>query len=97
MTRLGTVRTLRGAYLGSSGQVKAGSAVVVNVTAIATATAGYVQLRDGGASGTVVYRVETPASAGESTCVYFGDSEGLRFLTDIYVELSNAAASVAFE
>ena len=97
MARLGAVRTVTGKYLSTSGQVKASAGVVVNLTAIATATAGYVQLRDGGGSGTVLYRVETPATAGQSVCVYFGEADGLRFLTDIYLELSNAAASVAYE
>lgn len=54
-------------------------------------------MRDGGVSGTVLYRVETPGAAGESACVYFGEADGLGFLDDIYVELSNAAASIAYE
>lgn len=90
------MKFLSGKYLDASGAVKAAAGTVGAFTAIATGTAGYVQLRDGGAAGTIIYRVDTPANAGQSVHCWF-PGDGLQFATSIYCELSNATASVGYE
>ena len=61
---------------------------------ISFATGGTVAIRDGGASGTVVFQYTAPAAAGTVNVLLPG--EGILCRTDIHVTLSSATATVFY-
>lgn len=62
---------------------------------LAGATAGTVEIRDGGASGTVILTINTPADA--TVPVYFDiPCGGMLGETNLYATITNAAAVTAF-
>jgi hypothetical protein len=77
----------------SSGTIFSGRARVKGVT-IAYASGGTVTIKDGGASGTTVWSFTAPAAAGSVNVLLPG--EGILCVTDVYVALSSATASVVY-
>ena len=59
-----------------------------------TASAGSVVLKDGGASGTARITLNTPAVAEMFNALLPG--EGVRFTTDVYVDVTNVASVTVF-
>lgn len=59
-----------------------------------TSTAGSVVLKDGGASGTTKLTLNTPAVAEMFNALL--PAEGVRFTTDVYVDLTNVSSVTVF-
>ena len=59
-----------------------------------TTTAGSVVLKDGGASGTARITLNTPAVAEMFNALL--PAEGVRFTTDVYVDVTNVASVTVF-
>ena len=59
-----------------------------------TATAGSVVFKDGGASGTTLLTLNTPAVAAFHDIIIPG--EGILFGTDIYVDVTNVSSVTIF-
>jgi len=77
--------------LTADGAVSAGPGKVWAVTVISDgANAGSVVLKDGGATGAEMWRIDVPATAGATETVTF--PRGLSFETSIYADLTNVAA-----
>ena len=86
---------LRGAYpqyFVASATVSTNPGRVTAICVNATTSSGYVQLRDGGSNGTVVWRVNVGNTI-TSQSINF--SPGIRFSTNIYAEISNSQLSIA--
>lgn len=86
---------VKSAYLAATGTAVASSRTRVKSVIIAsTATAGSVILRDGGASGTSLLRIDTPAAALMMNVLLPG--EGILFGTDVHGTLTNCTATVVY-
>lgn len=81
--------------LTASGAVSALPTRLRAVSILAGASAGTVQFRDGGASGTILCEIDTPASATTTVQVLL-PGNGVRFRTDLYATMTNAVAVTAF-
>lgn len=77
----------------SSGTIFSGRARVKAIT-ISYASGGTVTIKDGGSSGTTVWSFTAPAAAGVVNVMLPG--EGILCVTDVYVALSSATATVAY-
>lgn len=79
----------------TTGTAVSGPARLRAIYYVAGATAGDIVLRDGGASGTTIADVDTPASA---TVTQFIEvpGNGLRFATDVHVTITNATSVTLF-
>lgn len=73
--------------------VVAGPARVRSIYYSANASAGSIVVRDGGASGTIVINIATPAS-GYGNIMLPGD--GVLCSTNVYVALTNIASTTVF-
>jgi hypothetical protein len=67
---------------------------IKGITVTTSATAGSVVLKDGGSSGSARITVNTPAVAGLHNVLLPG--EGVRFYTDVYVDVTNVASVTVF-
>jgi len=86
---------VKSAYLAATGTAVASSRTrVKSVIIAATATAGSVILRDGGASGVTRLQIDTPAAAGMINAILPG--EGILFNTDVHGTLTNCTATVVY-
>ena len=77
----------------SSGTIFSGR-TRVKAIAISYASGGTVTIKDGGASGTTVWSFTAPAAAGSISILLPG--EGIVCVTDVYVALSSATATVMY-
>lgn len=77
--------------LTSSGEVTDNRSRVRGIYYVAGGTAGSVQIRDGGASGTIKINIATPASATATQWIDF-PGRGVVFGTDVYVTISNVTS-----
>jgi len=62
---------------------------------VASGTAGSITLKDGGASGTTLMIIATPASATATEYVVV-PSNGVRFSTDVHATLANVTSLTIF-
>jgi N-acyl-D-aspartate/D-glutamate deacylase len=85
---------VRSVTLTADGTVYAGRQRIRHITYVATATAGSIVLRDGGASGTIKLNVATPAVADAYDVVIPGN--GILFDTDVYLDLTNVTSVTFF-
>lgn len=67
---------------------------VRGITVTTSSTAGSVVLKDGGSTGTARITVNTPAVAGLQNV--FIPAEGVRFYTDVYVDVTDVASVTVF-
>jgi hypothetical protein len=72
----------------------AGPARVKGILLTTTTSAGSVVLKDGGASGTTLVTLNTPAVAEMFNALLPG--EGIRFRTDVYVDVTNVSSVTVF-
>lgn len=86
---------LKSTRLSASGAIFAGPGRVRGVSYVAGATAGTIQIRDGGASGTILCTIDTPASATAADNIILPDN-GIRCETDIYITLTNVTFCTAW-
>jgi hypothetical protein len=78
-----------------SGAIFAGPGRIKKVCYLAGGTAGTINLRDGGASGTILATIDTPGSATATLDIDIPGS-GLRCETSIYAEFDQATAVTVF-
>jgi len=77
--------------LTASGEVFSGPSRIVGVYYVASAAAGSIVLKDGGASGTTIADIATPGGA--SNCTYIDLSNApLRCTTSTYATISNVTS-----
>lgn len=77
----------------STGTLVSGACRLIGLWVRAGATAGTVELKDGGASGSSKLIINTPASAAFAQFIPIPD--GLEFETDLHVTLTQADAVTA--
>ena len=78
----------------ASAAVKSSRGKVLGIDINPSGTAGSIELRDDGASGTVKVKIDTPALA---TAVKYIEFPGyVRFNTDIYVTLTDVTSVTVF-
>ena len=79
----------------SSGAVTTDRARLKSISYRGNGTAGYVRVRDGSASGTIL--VELDVGTSDTFTIYvLVPGEGVLFPTSIYVQMSNVDAITAF-
>lgn len=91
---MGMQTDVKAISLAASGTVFAGRARVRGMVVEPGATAGSVELKDGGSSGTSIMTINT--LAGGETFNVLIPAEGVLFATDVYAALSNAKATVFY-
>jgi hypothetical protein len=91
---MSTQTDVKSAYLAATGTAVSNRVRVKSLVIACTATAGSVVLRDGGASGTTLLQVDTPAAATISNVLLPG--EGILFGTDVHGTLTNCTATVVY-
>ena len=74
----------------------AGPARLKGVFVTANATAGTVTFKDGGATGTTLLTLTTPASATNNPFYVALPGEGIRFSTSLYANLTSVDALTVF-
>lgn len=79
---------------GAGGAIFGGPARVKGVYIVASGTGGSIEIRDGGATSTIVCTLDTPAAAG---MVYLElPEDGLRCATSAYATMANVTAATFF-
>ena len=78
----------------ADGTMVAGPARIKGVLLTTTTSAGSVVLKDGGASGVTRMTLNTPAVAEMFNALLPG--EGVRFNTDVYVDVTNVSSVTVF-
>ena len=78
----------------ADGTLVSGPARIKGVLLTTTSSAGSVVLKDGGASGTTRMTLNTPAVADMFNALLPG--EGVRFTTDVYVDVTNVSSVTVF-
>ncbi len=78
----------------ADGTMVAGPARVKGILQTTTTSAGSVVLKDGGASGTTLVTLNTPAVAEMFNALLPG--EGIRFRTNVYVDVTNVSRVTVF-
>jgi len=78
----------------ADGTMVAGPARIKGILLTTTTSAGSVVLKDGGASGTTLVTLNTPAVAEMFNALLPG--EGIRFKTDVYVDVTNVSSVTVF-
>ena len=81
--------------LTASGSLFGGRTRLRGIYYVGTATAGTLQFRNGGASGTVLLTIDTPASATATTDIIF-PGDGIIFPDGLYVTMTDVGAVTAF-
>lgn len=67
---------------------------VKSIYFVSSATAGTLSFRNGGAGGTELIRIDTPAGIGDVT-VYIPDN-GVRFTANVHVTMTNTTSVTIF-
>jgi hypothetical protein len=83
------------AHRDSTGVIYAGATNLAGYQLLSGGTAGEIIFRDGGASGTVLMRVNIPAAPTNPISTLLPGT-GIRFTTNIHVTLPTAAAVTIF-
>lgn len=78
----------------ADGTIVAGPARIKGILLTTTSSAGSVVLKDGGASGTTRMTLNTPAVAEMFNALLPG--EGVRFTTNVYVDVTNVSSVTVF-
>ena len=78
----------------ADGTMVAGPARIKGILLTTTSSAGSVVLKDGGASGTTKLTLNTPAVAEMFNALLPG--EGIRFTSDVYVDVTNVSSVTVF-
>lgn len=78
----------------TTGAAGVGPARIRAVYYVSTASAGKVEIRDGGAGGTLIVDITTPALAGATNILL--PANGVRSLSDPYITLTNVTAATIF-
>lgn len=87
---MGMQTDIKSVYLAATGTLVSYRARIKSLVVVSGAAAGSVILRDGGASGTIEFQLDVPASSvgtGASNSVYIPD-DGILFENDVHATLS---------
>lgn len=79
--------------------VKNSQGTVLSVTLIPSTSAGTFIMKDGGATGTIVIAEIDTLADGQGFTIpiaHTSETDGLRCLSDIYVDLSNCQAVIVY-
>ena len=88
---------VKAGYVDAAGAVFAGPARVKGVYVYAGSGAGVLELSDGGATGSVLIKLATPASSTANPLFIPVPGEGVNFKTSIYAKtMTNVAAITVF-
>lgn len=85
---------VKSAVATATGTMYAARTRLKGVTLTPSSSAGSVVFRDGGASGTTLLTLNTPAAAGMNDVVIPG--EGMLFGTDVHVTVTNVTSVTIF-
>jgi hypothetical protein len=91
---MGMQTDVKAKSLAASGDVFAGRTRVRGMVIEPGASAGSVELKDGGSSGTSIMTINT--LAGGETFNVFIPAEGVLFTTSVYATLTNAKVTVFY-
>ena len=89
------ISDVKSTRVGASGAIFAGPGRVKAIYIVAGGTAGSVTIKDGGASGTSVCVINTPALATETIMVNLPGA-GIKCDTSIYATVSQATSVTVF-
>ena len=87
---------VKSAYLDASGDIFDQPTRVKGIYIYLGASAGTLEIKDGGSGGTVLIKMATPASASANPIFILIPGEGVRFSSKPYAALSNVAAITVF-
>jgi hypothetical protein len=88
---------VKSTHLNASGSIFAGRARIKGFSICATAsTAGTLQLKDGGSSGTVMVEIDIPSNSNPNSFYVLVPGEGVRCYTNIYATLTGIASVTVF-
>lgn len=85
---------VKSAVVTADGELVSGRNRLKGIVLTSTTTAGSAVFKDGGASGTTLLTLNTPAVADFHDIIIPG--EGILFSTDIYVDVTNVSSVTIF-
>jgi hypothetical protein len=87
---------VKSTHLNGSGAISPSRARLKGFSLVGTGTAGFVQFRDGSASGTILCEVDVPGNTNVNSFYTMVPGEGILFQTSIYAVLSNLGQVTAY-
>jgi hypothetical protein len=88
---------VKSTHLNASGSVFAGRARIKGFVLCAVASAaGKIELRNGGASGTIVIEVDIPSNSNPNSFYILVPGEGVLCSTNVYASITNLASVTVF-
>jgi len=92
---MSTLTNVFAAHRDSTGTIYAGATNLAGYQLLSGGTAGEIVFRDGGSGGTVLMRVNIPATPTNPISTLL-PGNGIRFTTDIHVTLPTSASVTIF-
>ena len=92
---MSTLTNVFSAHADATGTIYAGATNLAGYQALAGGTAGEIVFRNGGASGTVLLRINIPANTNNPFANIL-PGNGIRFTTNIHVTLPTLASVTIF-
>ena len=92
---MSTLTNIFSAHRDATGTLYAGPTNLAGYQLLSGGTAGEIVFRDGGASGTILMKVNIPATPTNPISTLL-PGNGIRFTTDIHVTLPTSAAVTIF-
>ena len=87
---------VKSTHLNASGVVSTGRARLKGFSLVGTGTAGTIQFKDGGSTGTVLCEVDVPGNTNVNSFYILVPGEGVLFPTSIYASITSLASVTAF-
>jgi hypothetical protein len=88
---------VKSTHLNASGSVFAGRARIKGFVLCAVASqSGKIELRNGGASGTIVIEVDIPSNSNPNSFYILVPGEGVLCSTNVYASITNLASVTVF-
>jgi hypothetical protein len=92
---MSTLTNVFSAHLDATGTIYAGATNLAGYQALAGGTAGEIVFRDGGASGTILLKINIPANTNNPFANLI-PGNGIRFTTNVHVTLPTGASITIF-
>jgi len=91
------ITDVKSTHLNASGLICAGPSRLAGFSLVGGATAGTIQFKDGGSSGTILCEVDVPGNTNVNSFYILVPGTGIRFYTSIYATFTGGlAASTVF-
>ena len=88
---------VKSTHLNASGAICAGPGRLAGFSLVGGATAGTIQFKDGGSSGTILCEVDVPGNTNVNSFYILVPGTGIRFYTSIYATfIGGLAAGTVF-